>query len=198
MTTLDLLRLTSLALWFVWILVYWWGGIYIVLTILQSIEEANTPLDTVLLLVILVLAQPFIGTGATVIMGMVRVMQWADNIAVAAIGLLLVVIGAVGSTTCRYAMGRLWSAATVVQGEHAILDRGLWGLVRHPLYAFIFVMYMGTAVVFATWWEWVLLALMITAHIKKLTDEERFLETSLPGYRDYQQRVRYRIIPGVW
>jgi protein-S-isoprenylcysteine O-methyltransferase Ste14 len=198
MITLDALRWLTLAIWLLWIVVYWWGGIYIVLTILQSIEEGNTPLDTALLLIILLLAQPFIGTGAAVITGVVRVMPWAEPVPVAILGALLVLIGSVGSTVCRYAMGRLWSAATVVHGEHAILDRGPWGIVRHPLYAFIFVMYVGTAIVFATWWEWVLLALMIAAHIKKLIDEERFLETSLPGYRDYQQRVRYRIIPGVW
>src|SRR5687767_10421473 len=145
MTLPELLRLISLAIWFLWIVVYWWGGIYIVLTILQSIEESNTPLDTLLLLIILVLAQPFIGTGAAVVTGTVRVMPWADSVPVAAIGTLLVLIGAVGSTTCRYAMGRLWSAATVVYGKHAILDRGPWGIVRHPLYAFIFVMYVGTA-----------------------------------------------------
>ena len=86
----------------------------------------------------------------------------------------------------------------MVYGRHAILDRGPWGIVRHPLYAFIFVMYAGTAIVFATWWEWVLLVLMIAAHVKKLIDEEHFLEITLPGYRDYQRRVQYRIIPGVW
>jgi protein-S-isoprenylcysteine O-methyltransferase Ste14 len=41
-------------------------------------------------------------------------------------------------------------------------------------------------------------ALMIAAHTKKLLDEEQYLQKALPGYRDYQRCVRYRIVPGVW
>jgi protein-S-isoprenylcysteine O-methyltransferase Ste14 len=139
----------------VWIIVYWWGGIGILLTILESLHAATTRFDTLLLLIIIALGQIFIGTGVLIAQGSVRVLPFFDNVVAVGIGTLLTLIGAAGMTYCRYAMGRLWSAATALHGEHRVIDTGLWGIIRHPLYAFVLVMYLGTALVFSTWWEWI-------------------------------------------
>jgi len=180
-----------------WIIVYWWGGIAILITLLESLQ-ANTPLDTLLLLIIMGLGQILIGTGALVVQGSVGVLPFFDNSVTVGIGTLLTLLGAAGMTYCRYMMGHFWSAATALHDEHRVIDKGLWAIIRHPLYAFVVIMYFGTALVFSTWWEWIVFALMIAAHTKKLLDEERYLEGALLGYRDYQQRVRYRILPGIW
>src|SRR5687767_6462838 len=103
------IRCTALGIWALWILIYWWGGIAILLVLLESLEANRTRLDAVLLLIIMALAQIFLGTGVSVCYGL-PVMRWADNFPVAALGALLVLIGAVGSTYCRYAMRHLWTA----------------------------------------------------------------------------------------
>src|SRR6186997_1247510 len=102
------LRCGALTIWALWVLIYWWGGIAILLVLLESLEANRTRLDAVLLLIIMALAQPFLATGYLVCNSL-PVMRWADNLPVAALGFALVLIGALGSTYCRYAMRHLWT-----------------------------------------------------------------------------------------
>ena len=60
------------------------------------------------------------------------------------------------------------------------------------------VMYLGTGLVFVTWWNWLACGLVMFAYMLKARYEDMFLAASLPGYTAYQQRVRYQLIPGVW
>jgi protein-S-isoprenylcysteine O-methyltransferase Ste14 len=58
--------------------------------------------------------------------------------------------------------------------------------------------FIGTPLALGSWWGMLALVVVLPALIWRLVDEERFLQGNLPGYTEYSQRVRYRLIPGVF
>ena len=90
------------------------------------------------------------------------------------------------------------SRTVEVQENQKVVDTGLYGIVRHPMYAVTLVLFLSMPLVLGSWLSLtVLLAypVIIAARIK---DEERVLLQGLPGYAAYTQRVRWRIIPFIW
>jgi protein-S-isoprenylcysteine O-methyltransferase Ste14 len=92
-----------------------------------------------------------------------------------------------------------YTAATiqVAEGQH-VISTGPYAVVRHPMYASALVYLIGTPLALGSYWGLLVLALMMPALIWRLIDEERLLGQELPGYTDYQRRVRFRLVPGVW
>jgi protein-S-isoprenylcysteine O-methyltransferase Ste14 len=82
--------------------------------------------------------------------------------------------------------------------EHKVVSTGVYAVVRHPMYAGIFLFNVGMAL----WLESYAAALLTLVPIGLLAVrcvfEERFLRRELPGYEEYMQRVRYRLVPFVW
>jgi protein-S-isoprenylcysteine O-methyltransferase Ste14 len=70
--------------------------------------------------------------------------------------------------------------------------------VRHPMYATALVMLLGIPLGLGSWWGVLIIVAIMPALIWRLLDEERFLARSLPGYVEYQSRVRYRLLPPIW
>jgi protein-S-isoprenylcysteine O-methyltransferase Ste14 len=70
--------------------------------------------------------------------------------------------------------------------------------VRHPMYAGALVMMAGIPIALGSGWGLLALAAMMPALVWRILDEEKFLAAGLPGYEAYRQKVRYRLIPGVW
>jgi protein-S-isoprenylcysteine O-methyltransferase Ste14 len=85
----------------------------------------------------------------------------------------------------------------VVEGQR-VISTGPYAIVRHPMYASGAVYLFGTPLALGSWWGFAAIAVMMPFLIWRLLDEERLLAAELPGYRDYQKRVRHRLIPGVW
>jgi len=108
------------------------------------------------------------------------------------------VIGIVGMFYCRHYLGRFWTAETTLMSGHQVVNRGPYGVVRHPIYSFAIAMYVGVGIVFPVWWNLLLVSAIAGAYALKAREEDRFLEEKLEGYREYKERVRYRIIPWVW
>jgi len=75
---------------------------------------------------------------------------------------------------------------------------GPYAIVRHPMYASALLYLVGMPLALGSWWGLVGLAIMLPFLIWRLFDEERFLAGALPGYREYEQRVRHRLLPGIW
>ena len=92
-----------------------------------------------------------------------------------------------------------FAAATVElqPGQH-VIKTGLYGYVRHPMYAVSLILFGGSALALGSYVT-LLVALLLAVMIAvRLVDEERFLCANLAGYEDYRRQVRYRLIPGVW
>ena len=85
-----------------------------------------------------------------------------------------------------------------VQQDQKVIDTGLYGVVRHPMYAVTLVLFLmiplalGSLIALA---EFAAYPFIIAARIK---DEEYLLERELPGYREYMSKVKYRLIPCIW
>jgi protein-S-isoprenylcysteine O-methyltransferase Ste14 len=90
------------------------------------------------------------------------------------------------------------SATIEVAADQTVISTGPYAIVRHPLYASALFYLAGTPLALGSLWGFVPLALMFPFLIWRLLDEERFLAKGLPGYADYQKKVRYRLVPGVW
>ena len=104
----------------------------------------------------------------------------------------------IGTFYCRNYLGRFWTAETALQANHQIVDSGPYRAVRHPIYTCACVMYLGTALVFAAWWNGLIAGLVMLGYALKAKLEDDFLVCNLPGYQDYSQRVRYRLMLGIW
>jgi protein-S-isoprenylcysteine O-methyltransferase Ste14 len=92
-----------------------------------------------------------------------------------------------------------YGASTIqVADDQKVISTGPYARVRHPMYAGALVMLAATPIALGSWWGLVLLLLIALVLIWRLLDEERFLERNLPGYVEYENKVRYRLIPYVW
>ena len=92
-----------------------------------------------------------------------------------------------------------YTAATIqVAKDQTVISAGPYAIVRHPMYASALLYVLGTPLALGSWWGLLAVAAMIPVLVVRLVDEERMLATSLQGYSEYQQRVRYRLVPYVW
>ena len=85
----------------------------------------------------------------------------------------------------------------VEQGQ-TVVSTGPYAIMRHPMYAGVLVMAVGVPLALGSWWGLVPVVLLALAIIWRLLDEEKFLAGNLPGYSEYQEQVRYRLVPLVW
>ena len=88
-------------------------------------------------------------------------------------------------------------AATTIEvtSDHKVISTGPYAIIRHPMYSGAIVMLFGTPLALGSWWG-LLMFIPITFIIAwRLLDEEKFLSQSLPGYKEYCQKVRYRLVP---
>ena len=92
-----------------------------------------------------------------------------------------------------------FSSATIeLAPDQSVISTGPYALVRHPMYAGGLVMLLGIPIALGSWWGLFVIAAMIPALIWRLIDEEKFLARNLPGYVEYQKKLRYRLIPMIW
>jgi protein-S-isoprenylcysteine O-methyltransferase Ste14 len=92
-----------------------------------------------------------------------------------------------------------FAAATVrVESDQPVISTGLYAIVRHPMYTAALALFLGTPLALDSWWGLVPAALLLAALVWRLLDEESYLARNLPGYTDYQRRVRTRLVPGIW
>ena len=90
------------------------------------------------------------------------------------------------------------SATIEVMQHQTVISTGPYAVVRHPMYASSLLYLLGTPLALGSYWGLVPIAVMIPVLIWRLLDEELLLSRNLPGYTDYQQRVRHRLVPFVW
>lgn len=90
------------------------------------------------------------------------------------------------------------SATIEVDAEQRVVSTGPYKLVRHPMYAGALIMLLGVPLALASWWGLLMIFPMTVVITWRLLDEERFLAKSLPGYSEYRNKVRYRLVPLIW
>lgn len=92
-----------------------------------------------------------------------------------------------------------YAAATVrVEEGQKLASRGLYKLVRHPMYAGNLILMVGIPLALGSYWGLLVLILGLLVLVFRIRDEEKLLNQELAGYSEYAQRVRYRLMPYVW
>jgi protein-S-isoprenylcysteine O-methyltransferase Ste14 len=92
-----------------------------------------------------------------------------------------------------------FTTATIqVAANQKVIATGPYAVVRHPMYAGALVMLSGIPLALGSAWGLLMLVPMTILLAQRLLDEEKFLSRSLPGYKDYCQKVRYHLVPSVW
>ena len=90
------------------------------------------------------------------------------------------------------------SRTVEVQENQKVVDTGLYGIVRHPMYAVTLVLFLSMPLVLGSWLSLIVLLAYPVIIAARIKDEERVLLQGLPGYAEYTQRVRWRILPFIW
>ena len=85
-----------------------------------------------------------------------------------------------------------------VQENQKVIDTGLYGIVRHPMYSATVLLFLAMPLVLGSLISFVIFLAYPFIIAKRIRHEEEFLERELPGYREYKGKVKYRLIPFVW
>lgn len=85
-----------------------------------------------------------------------------------------------------------------VKENQKVIDTGLYGIVRHPMYSVTLLLFLTMPIVLGSIYSFIIFLAYPFIIAKRIKGEEEFLEKELVGYREYKQKVKYRLIPFVW
>ena len=85
-----------------------------------------------------------------------------------------------------------------VQENQKVIDTGLYGIVRHPMYSVTLLLFLSMPLVLGSVYSFLIFLAYPVIIAKRIKHEEAFLEKELDGYRAYKQKVKYRLVPFVW
>ena len=85
-----------------------------------------------------------------------------------------------------------------VQEDQKVIDTGLYGIVRHPMYMVTVLLFLAMPLVLGSVISFVIMLAYIPLIVKRIRNEEQVLEKGLPGYSEYMKKVKYRLIPFIW
>ena len=93
----------------------------------------------------------------------------------------------------------VWLSRTIeVQENQKVIDTGLYGVVRHPMYMTTLLLFLSMPLVLGSVLSFAVMLLYIPIIAKRIRNEEKVLENGLDGYAEYKKRVRYKVIPFLW
>ena len=85
-----------------------------------------------------------------------------------------------------------------IQDNQKVIDTGLYGIVRHPMYAVTILLFLSIPLILASPITFIIFLIYPFIIIKRIDNEEEMLEKELKGYKEYKKKVKYRIIPFIW
>lgn len=85
-----------------------------------------------------------------------------------------------------------------VQENQKVIDTGLYGIVRHPMYSATLLLFLSMPIVLGSVYAFLVFLAYPFIIAKRIKSEEEFLEKELKGYSEYKQKVKYRLIPFIW
>ena len=92
-----------------------------------------------------------------------------------------------------------WLSRTVeVQEGQCVVDHGLYGVVRHPMYSASVLLFLSMPLVLNSPLSFLVMLCYLPLIAKRIRNEEKLLKKELPGYEEYMERVKYRLIPFIW
>jgi len=116
------------------------------------------------------------------------------------LGYALLITGMVGLTWAQ-SVNKFFEPTVRIQTDrgHKVIDTGPYAIIRHPGYVSAYLLFVCMPLALGSWWTALITAiLMVPMVVLKTLWEDQTLQDELAGYKEYAQRVRYRLIPGVW
>jgi len=139
--------------------------------------------------------------GVPIVAGLDERWGWSPQLALTVhlLGLAFIVLGQ-GLFTWGMVSNKFFSTAVRIQAErdHTVATGGPYRYVRHPGYVGFIVASFATALALGSLWALIPAALMMVLLIVRTALEDRTLQEELSGYKEYAERVRYRLLPGIW
>jgi protein-S-isoprenylcysteine O-methyltransferase Ste14 len=117
--------------------------------------------------------------------------------AVSVLGLVMVAVG-LGMSMLVMFQNRYAAANIVVEKDQPLVTTGRYGVVRHPMYSGSVVMMIGMPLALGSYWALLVAIAALVLLVIRIVDEENMLSQELTGYRDYMQKVHYRLVPLAW
>ena len=85
-----------------------------------------------------------------------------------------------------------------VQEDQEVVSTGLYGMVRHPMYSATVLLFLAMPLILGSPVSFIIMLAYIPIIVKRIRNEEKVLEEGLKGYKEYEQKVRYRLLPFIW
>lgn len=147
---------------------------------------------------------PVVAFGSVFILlvaGLDALYQWSSGFPLwlELIGLLLILAGYVFGSIA-FIENAFFSGTVRIQEErgHKVVSSGPYSWVRHPGYLGSLVASLGMPLLLDSIWAFIPVIVFGFFYVLRTSLEDRFLQANLPGYSDYAQKVRYRLLPGIW
>ena len=157
-----------------------------------SAKEEQAEQKTVILLSALMFLAAFIAAGLNFRFGWFLLPMWV-SCAAAAVFLTGYVLYAEVLRENSYL-----SRTVEVQEGQKVIDTGLYGIVRHPMYMSTLLLFLAMPLILGSPISFVIMLVYIPIISKRMKNEEQVLKEGLDGYEEYMQRVKYRVIPFIW
>ena len=157
-----------------------------------SAKEEQKEQKTVILLSGLMFLSAFVAAGLNYRFGWVPLPDWVSW---AAAGLFL----AAYLLYAEVLRENVFLSRTIeVQENQKVVDTGLYGVVRHPMYSATLLLFLSMGLVLGSVISFVILLCYIPIIVKRIRNEEKVLLDGLQGYSEYRKKVKYRLIPFIW
>jgi len=158
---------------------------------LNAKEEEKEQKIVILLSGIMFLAA-FIVAGLNFRFSWIVLPMWATYIATA------VFLGAYALYAEVLRENEYLSRTIEVQKDQKVVDTGLYGVVRHPMYMTTLLLFLAMPMVLGSVISFAIMLLYVPIIVMRIRNEEKVLAKGLPGYEEYMKKVKYRIIPFIW
>ncbi|MBR2789800.1 MAG: isoprenylcysteine carboxylmethyltransferase family protein [Eggerthellaceae bacterium] len=157
-----------------------------------NVREEESEQKTVILLSGLMFLAAFILAGLNFRFGWIVLPNWVPWVAAACF------LGAYALYAEVLRENAYLSRTIEVQEGQKVIDTGLYGVVRHPMYMATLVLFLAMPLVLGSVISFVITLLYIPIIAKRIRNEEAVLEEGLDGYREYKTRVKHKVIPFLW
>ena len=157
-----------------------------------SVKETQPEQKTVIALSGIMFLAAFVAAGLNYRFGWIVLPEW---VAYAAAAVFLIAYALYAEVLRENAY---LSRTVEVQENQKVIDSGLYGVVRHPMYMSTLLLFLAMPLVLGSVISFLIMLAYIPIIAKRIRNEEQVLEEGLEGYAEYKKRVRWKVIPFVW
>lgn len=123
---------------------------------------------------------------------------WSNVPAWVSIAAALVVLAGYAIVFLVFRENQYASRVVEVEKEQSVISSGPYGVVRHPMYVGMILLYVFSPLVLGSYWAMIPALFILPVIVARILNEEKVLARDLNGYPEYMRNVRYRLVPGVW